>query len=136
MRAYTTRIKVRYAETDQMGVVHHASFYPWYEVARTDFLEDVVASYKEIEEMGLMLPVVNSHCEHKKPAKYGDEVCITSTLKEINRVKMVVAYEIHVFDELIATGYTTHAFVGKDFKVVNLKKQFPKIYDRLKSCID
>ncbi len=135
MRAHTTRIKVRYAETDQMGVVHHASFYPWYEVARTDFLEDVVASYKDIEDMGLLLPVVNSHCEHKKPAKYGDEVTITSTIKELNRVKMVLSYEVYRYDDLIATGYTTHAFVDKTFNVVNVEKAFPMIYERLVACL-
>lgn len=135
MKAYTTRIKVRYAETDQMGVVHHASYYPWYEVARTDFLEEVVASYKDIEDMGLLLPVVNSHCEHKQPAKYGDEVTITSSIKELNRVKMVLAYEIHRYDDIIATGFTTHAFVDKDFNVVNAQKHFPQVYDRLKNCL-
>lgn len=135
MKAYTTRIKVRYAETDQMGIVHHANYYPWFEVARTDFLEDVVASYKDIEDMGLMLPLVNSHCDYKKPAKYGDEVVITSMITELNRVKMVVAYEVFVFDELIATGYTTHAFVNKDFKIVNVSKQFTEIYEKLMTCL-
>lgn len=135
MKAYTSRIKVRYAETDQMGVVHHASYYPWFEVARTDFLEDTVASYKDIEEMGLLLPVVESHCNYKRSAKYGDEVTITSSIKELNRVKMVIEYQVFRYDEVIATGYTSHAFVDKDFKVVNTPKVFPEIFEKLKACL-
>lgn len=135
MRAHTSRIKVRYSETDQMGVVHHSSYYPWYEVARSDFLQDIFASYKEIEDMGLLLPLINSHCEYKKPAKYGDEVCVTARLESVNRVKMVVSYEITVFDNLLATGYTTHAFVDKDFKIVNLEKRFPEMYEKLVACL-
>lgn len=135
MKAFTSKIKVRYAETDQMGVVHHASYYPWFEVARTDFLEEMVANYKDIEAMGLLLPVAESHCNYKKAAKYGDEVTITTTIKTLNRVKMVVEYEVYRYDDLIATGYTSHAFVDKDFHIINIKKVFPDIYMKLEACL-
>lgn len=136
MYVATTKIKVRYVETDQMGIVHHSNYYPWYEVARTNFFEEVVASYSDIEAAGLMLPLITSHCEYKKPARYGDEVTIKTVVTEVSKVKLRVEYKVYIEEQLIATGYTTQAFVDSKFRVINISKKFPDIYNKLIGCLD
>ena len=65
MISIDSKLQVRYKETDQMGVVHHSNYYTWFEVGRTDFIRQIGLSYKDMEKMGLMLPVLETHCTYK-----------------------------------------------------------------------
>ena len=132
-----TQIVVRYQETDQMGIVHHSVYPVWYEVARTDFCRNMGMSYSEMEELGLMTPIYEVHSCYKAPAKYEDVLTVEATLVKISEYRLEFSYRIFKADTLIHTGNTTHVFVNsKDFKLVNVKKHFPKIYDMLKSTME
>ena len=72
--ARRTRVRVRYADTDQMGVVYYANYLVWFEVARTEWLRDGGWSYREMEADGIALPVIEAHCEYRQPARYDDEI--------------------------------------------------------------
>ena len=73
---YVTTLRVRYAETDRMGVVYHANYLVWFEVGRTDLLRGLGWTYREMEESGVMLPVIEAHCEYRRPARYDDPLIV------------------------------------------------------------
>jgi acyl-CoA thioester hydrolase len=77
------QIRVRYAETDQMGVVYHSNYFPWFEAARAEAIRQLGYTYAEMEKMGVVMPVIDVHCRYIRPAKYDDLVTIKSTLKEL-----------------------------------------------------
>ncbi len=77
--ASTTTLRVRYAETDRMGVVYYANYLVWFEVARADLLRTLGWTYREMEESGVYLPVIEAHCEYRRPARYDDDVEIRTT---------------------------------------------------------
>ena len=127
-----TTITVRYAETDQMGIVHHSSYAIWYEEARTNFIKDLNISYSEIEKIGLFLPVTNICSKYIKPAFYEDKITIFTKIKNISCVKIEFYYELFNQNNiLINKGSTTHPFIDKSFNLINIKKQFKDIYNIL-----
>ncbi|WP_081212389.1 acyl-CoA thioesterase [Salegentibacter sediminis] len=95
MKSHTNFVKVRYAETDQMGVVHHGNYPQYLEIARIEWLEQLGISYKTMEENGMMLPVYEMHFRFIKPAFFGDELRITTRLKSQPNVKIEFEYEVH-----------------------------------------
>lgn len=128
-----TNIRVRYVETDQMGIVHHSNYYAWFEVGRGDFMSESGMTYKDIENEGIMLPLVDSYCKYIEGAKYDDLLIIRTYIEEMNGAKIVFNYEVirEIDDKIIAKGKTTHAFVNNEFKIVNIKKYNPKIWEIL-----
>ena len=90
-----TKIRVRYAETDQMGVVYHANFAEYFEVGRVEWLREFGMSYKSMEESGVMLPVVNLNINYKKPAKYDELLTIKTTVNESPTFKIIFDYEVY-----------------------------------------
>ncbi len=138
MFATESRICVRYKETDQMGVVHHSNYYIWFEVGRSDFLKELGLNYRELEQRGLMLPVLETHCTYKQSARYDDQVIIRTKLTELKGVRLTMAYEaIRERDKaLLAYGSTVHAFTDNNLKPINLKKAFPDIYDVFIKCLE
>ena len=130
---FRTKIQVRYVETDQMGIVHHSGYFPWFEVGRTEFFKQTGLSYDEIERSGVLLPLVDCYCKFIYSAKYGDEVWIEVNLESVSVAKCKFTYNIiRAQDEkLLATGYTQHGFTTDKFKPINLKKSFPDIYELL-----
>ncbi|WHH60465.1 thioesterase family protein [Petroclostridium sp. X23] len=130
-----TKIKVRYVETDQMGIVHHSNYYPWFEVGRTEFFEQTGLPYAEIEQQGVLFPLIKSSCTYKEGAKYQDELTIKTWIQELSGAKGTFQYEV-VRDrdgKIIAEGKTVHAFVNKAFRPINLKKVNPILWGRLQS---
>ena len=79
MPSAVTSVRVRYAETDQMGVVYYANYFVWFEVARTDLLRTLGWTYREMEDSGVLLPVIDAQCEYRRPARYDDEVEVRAT---------------------------------------------------------
>ena len=119
-----TKLKVRYEETDQMGIVHHSNYYTWFGVGRTEYITQIGKTYKEMEEDNIMLPVVESSCRYIKGAKYDDILIIQTFMQELNGVKVIFNYNVIRENDgvILAKGSTTHAFVNEKFKVINLKK--------------
>ncbi len=106
-----TRIRVRYAETDQMGVVYHSNFFIWFEVGRVELFRQLGFSYKELEEQGgCYIAVVDARCRYKAPARYDDEIVIRTHLKNVRGSLIHFGYEaVRVGDGiLLADGETTH----------------------------
>lgn len=128
-----SEIRVRYAETDQMGVVYHGNYFTWFEIGRTSFLRELGYSYKELEKKNMMLPVVNVTCDYKESAKYDDEIQIKTTILELKGVRITYQYFLYRKEDqqLLAKGTTTHAFVDGNFKPINIKKHHPELYEVL-----
>ena len=87
-------MRVRYAETDQMGVVYHANYFVWFEVGRTDLLRQLGWTYREMERAGVRLPVIEAHCAYHRPARYDDELEIRTTGRLVSPVRMAFDYEV------------------------------------------
>jgi acyl-CoA thioester hydrolase len=108
-----TSITVRYAETDMMGIVYHGSYLPWFEVGRTTLLKECGLPYRELEAQGYHLPVIELGTKFFRPALYDDVVTIITRLKERPTLRIHLEYEVRRGEELLVTGFTTHAFINK-----------------------
>ena len=127
----TTEISVRYAETDQMGVVHHATYPIWYEIARTEYIRALGMSYSDMEKAGVMLPVTGISCRYRLPARYDDIVEITARITRFSPARIEFEYEVRRKgeDEILSTGTSAHGFVdSQTFRPLNLKKALPDFY--------
>lgn len=112
MFVFDHKIRVRYAETDQMGYVYYGNYAAFYEVARTEMLRQTGISYKELEEMGVMLPVIELHTKYFQPARYDDLITIRTTIRERPGVRIKFEYEVfNEQGELLNTGMTQLVFV-------------------------
>jgi len=110
-----TTVRVRYAETDRMGVVYHANYLVWFEVGRTDWLRQSGWTYREMEADGVGLPVIEAHCAYRQPVRYDDEVTIATRASRLSQVRVRFDYEIVLPDGSVATtGHTVHAAVDAD----------------------
>ncbi|WP_353778529.1 YbgC/FadM family acyl-CoA thioesterase [Winogradskyella sp. 3972H.M.0a.05] len=107
-----TQIRIRYGETDQMGVVYHGNYVQYFEIGRTDWLRQFGFTYKEMEENGIMLPVISLAVSYKKPAYYDDLITVVTRLKKRPKASIEFEYEIlNEKNEIIATGETALAFI-------------------------
>lgn len=113
-----SRIRVRYAETDQMGIVYYANYLVWFEVGRTDLLRLTGWSYREMEADGFALPVVEAHCEYRQSAKYDDELEIVTTGAIVSPVRVKFEYQVvRAADAArLAGGHTVHASLDTNGK--------------------
>ena len=109
--AQTINIRVRYAETDKMGVVYHANYFMWFEVGRCELLRTIGKSYRDLEADGIRLPVIEAHCEYKSPALYDDELVVKTRGKLLSPARVEFMYEIsRPADGILnAVGRTVHA---------------------------
>ncbi len=125
-----TRITVRYAETDMMGIVHHSRYYPWFEQARTDFIKKSGYTYSALEKMGILLPLTETQCKYIYGLKYEDEVIVTCRIDKMTVARIEFSYEVYKLPEMkkMSEGKTKHGFIDKDFKPINLKKTYPEIW--------
>ncbi|OPH46789.1 thioesterase [Paenibacillus ferrarius] len=150
-----TQVRVRYAETDQMGVVYHANYLTWFEIGRTELIRGLGYPYRKIEDKGLLLPVVEAEVKFKKPARYDDLVSVYTRVIEISSVRLQFAYEVrkvteelqdeeHVISsasfsafvtepmgELLVTGTTKHVWVNPSWKPVRIEKEAPELWQLL-----
>ena len=107
-----TKIRVRYGETDQMGVVYHANYAVYFEVGRTEWLREFGLSYAVMEAEGIMLPVISLQINYKNSARYDDELKVITKLKKLPTASIEFDYELrNNSDELLATGNTVLAFI-------------------------
>ena len=122
----TCQIRVRYAETDSMGVVYYGNYLTWFEVGRTDLLRQLGQSYRDIEENeGIRLPVVEARCRYHKPARYDDVVQILTRASRPSRAQVQFDYELSRAEDgvLLASGSTLHVAVGKNGKPCRLPQR-------------
>jgi acyl-CoA thioester hydrolase len=125
---------VRYAETDQMGIVHHSNYPVWFEAGRTEFFSKLGINYSNIENSGYLLPLTHMTVEFKNAAKYEDEIIIKTKLVSLTCVRTEFAYEVFnsITGVLYAIGSTNHAWTNKELKPVNIETKAPEVYALLK----
>ncbi len=130
-----TEIKVRYAETDQMGIVHHSVYPIWFEAGRTDFMEKLGYPYSRLEAEGIMTPLTKLNCSFREGARYGDTVIVSVYLKKLSPVRLEIWYKVRRKSDmqLLATGETTLACTDKSMKIINLKAVNPDLYKLLET---
>lgn len=123
----TKEIEVRYAETDQMGVVYHANYLVWMELGRTQIIKDLGFSYAEMEQDGIISPVLDIRASYKKPLRYGQKATIKTWVEEYDGFRVSYGYEIfNDKGELAVTGWSKHVCVKKDsFRPISIKKNYP-----------
>lgn len=131
-----TKIIVRYSETDRMGIVHHSRYYPWFEIARSEFVKLAGMSYSKMEDAGVLMPLVETGAKYLGVCTFEDEVEVTACLKSLSAAKCEFYYEVYKDGKIITKGKTIHGFVDKNFRPLNLKKKNPEIYSFLEELIE
>jgi acyl-CoA thioester hydrolase len=129
-RATNSMVRVRYAETDQMGVVYYANYLVWFEIARTNWLRETGWSYREMEAEGFGLPVIEALCQYTQGAKYDDELDIKTTAKLLSPVRIQFDYEIIRCGDgaAIATGRTVHATIDRRGRPVRMPARVRELF--------
>ena len=120
-----SRVRVRYAETDQMGVVYYANYFVWFEVGRTDLLRASGWNYREMEAEGFGLPVIEAHCAYRESAKYDDEIEVRTIAELLSPVRVKFSYEVvRTADAAtLATGSTVHATLDRNGRPCRLPER-------------
>ena len=123
-------VRVRYAETDKMGVVYYANYFVWFEVARTDLLRTMGWSYREMEQAGVSLPVIEAHCEYLRPARYDDELDVKTKGRMLSPVRMEFIYEVvHREGQVTAaSGRTVHAALDRAGRPCRLPERVREVF--------
>jgi acyl-CoA thioester hydrolase len=127
VRSHETRLRVRYAETDQMGVVYYANYLVWMEVGRADYCRASGISYRDMEaDDGILLAVVEAHCRYLRPARYDEEIAVKTRVGNANRRAVEFQYEISDAQSgrKLASGETKHVFLGPDMKPLKLPEKY------------
>ncbi|MBZ5596987.1 MAG: acyl-CoA thioesterase [Acidobacteriia bacterium] len=122
-----TRLRVRYAETDQMGVVYHSNHFIWFEVGRVELLRQLGFTYKEMErDDGCHIAVVDARCRYKVPARYDEEIIVRTHLKNIRESLIHFAYELVRAEDgtLLAEGETTHIVIDHEMKITPMPQKY------------
>ncbi len=139
---FKSTIEVRYSETDAMGIVYHANYLPWFEIARAHLLQEIGFPYTAIEEQGLMAPVLSFNLEYGLPCKYGDTAVIYTTVSKTTPVRTEYSYRVFLEGENPETdkprviASSTHCIVdAKSFKPVSMKKHIPGLLQAYKDII-
>ena len=117
-----------------MGIIYHPNYYIYFEIGRTEFLRETAGiSYKEMEELGVMLPLTETHCKYRIPAKYDDELLVRTAIKEITVARIAFSYKLLRTSDgaMLAEGETVHAFVNGSGKPINMKKRSSELFGKL-----
>ena len=130
MTVRRTRVRVRYAETDRMGVVYYANYLVWFEVGRADWLRQTGWTYREMERDGISLPVIEARCEYRQPARYDDEIDIATKGTLVTPVRVRFEYELTRAgdDAAIAGGHTVHAAVDTNGRPRRLPSRVRELF--------
>lgn len=128
-----TFFPVLFTQIDRMGIVHHSNYPLWFEKARRDYLRMAGTSSSKIANRGLFLPLSKMECIYKSPAKYGDEIIVTTKVLSMSCVKITFEYEVSSKKKgkLLATGKTVHAWTNQRIEPINIEKEASDIYRQL-----
>lgn len=130
MPSSVSTVRVRYAETDKMGVVYYANYFVWFEVARAELLRSLGWSYREMETAGVSLPVIEAHCDYHRPARYDDELDVKTEGRMLSPVRMQFTYEVVRREDaaLAASGTTLHAAIGANGRPCRLPQRIRDVF--------
>lgn len=129
-RVTKSSVRVRYAETDKMGVVYYANYLIWFEVGRTDWLRETGWTYREMEADGIQLPVIEAHCEYRQGARYDDDVDISTRATKLSPVRIQFEYEAtrRADGTVLAIGHTVHATIDRDGRPVRMPERVKDLF--------
>jgi acyl-CoA thioester hydrolase len=129
-KPFKHQLRVRYQETDQMGVVYHANYLNWLEIARTEWIRELGIPYSELEEKGLLLPVTDVSMKYIHPARYDDVIEIHLRIVDHSYIRVGFEYDVYRSNDnlLLLTGTTRHVWVNRDWKPVRLDRMLPELY--------
>ena len=133
MQPVQTRLRVRYAETDQMGVVYYANYLVWMEVARVNHCRALGFEYRDMEkDAGAYLAVTEAHCRYRAPARFDDEVVIESVVSEVRSrtIRFEYAMRRGETDETLAEGYTLHTVTNREGRMIRLPEAYRPFFER------
>jgi acyl-CoA thioester hydrolase len=133
-RGHLVTFRVRYYETDAMGIVHHSNYLRWFEMARTEYLRAAGLPYRVMEESGTGCPVIGARCQYHHSARYDDEVQIRCWISAYSGVRLSLAYTVMRDDTLLCTGETDHTFVHGG-RVVAPRRSLPDVDTVLSRCL-
>ena len=124
MISFDHRVKIFYKDVDQMGIVYYSRYFEYFEEARTELLASIGLGVTDVEKKGIMLPVISSHCDYLKSARFEQNIIIRASISTEPRSKLQIDYSVFIEDEKepIATGYTEHAFVNDKGAAVRAPK--------------
>jgi acyl-CoA thioester hydrolase len=130
MPSSISRLRVRYAETDKMGVVYYANYLVWFEVGRADLLRSLGWTYRDMELAGISLPVIEAHCEYRRPARYDEEIEVRTIGRLLSPVRMEFEYEvIRTHDQTVAaSGRTVHAALDASGRPCRLPPRVREVF--------
>lgn len=125
---YSIKHKVKYYETDKMGITHHSNYIRFMEEARIEWMNSIGFGYKKCEELGMVSPVVSVNCKYIKNTTFDDEITINVKMTDYTGLRMKLQYEMFSNNEKVATGESEHCFVSiKTNHLVRIKKDFPEL---------
>ena len=135
LQTYTYYRKAQYHETDQMGIIHHSNYVKWMEEARIGYMNQIGFSYKRVEEMGIISPVVEISVAYKKQVSFDDEIQISVSIKKYNGISLEFNYQFFNItkNEICTTAYSRHCFL-KNGKLISVKKEVPELDLIINNC--
>ena len=135
LHTYTYYRKAQYHETDQMGIIHHSNYVKWMEEARIGYMNQMGFSYKRVEEMGIISPVVEISVAYKKQVSFDDEIQISVSIKKYNGISLEFNYQFFNItkNEICTTAYSRHCFL-KNGKLISVKKEVPELDLIINNC--
>lgn len=145
-RWHSTSIRVRYQETDQMGVVYHANYLIWFECGRTEMFRELGFDYKRLEGLGLLLPVTSADLQFKSPARYDDLITVYARLTTFSALRVVYEYEIcrmaagqegqeRTAGELLVSGSTSHVWLNGEWRPVRIDRAQPELFHAILAAL-
>lgn len=130
--------KVKYYETDKMGITHHSNYIRWMEEARVDYLEKIGQGYDKLEEQGIISPVIGIECEYKESTTFNDDIEIDVKVKEYTGVRLAIEYEMHKVknNALVLKGISKHCFINAEGRPIRVNKENPELDQVLKELAE
>ena len=132
-KTYTYFRRAQYHETDQMGLIHHSNYVKWMEEARINCMDEMGFSYRKVEELGIISPVVDISVSYKKQVSFDDEIEIRVSVKKYNGVSLEFDYTFfnRTKNEICTTAFSRHCFL-KDGRLISVKKELPALDERIR----
>ncbi|HEY5466159.1 MAG TPA: thioesterase family protein [Clostridia bacterium] len=125
---FETSFRVRYYETDAMGIVHHSNYLRWFELARTEYLRDIGTPYRAMEESGISSPVLEIHCRYLQPSRYDDLITVRVCMTDYSAVRIELSYQVFCGDRMICDGWTRHAFL-REGRPISPARSAPELHE-------
>ena len=129
VKEFDFSLRVPYAHIDKMGIVYYANYFVYFEMARADLLREAGLPYGELEERGIMLPVVEAHCDYKKSAHYDDLLVVHSFCRSFRGPRLRIDYEVRRDTDLLVSGHTEHVCMNPSGRVLRPDAELRRIFD-------